>query len=69
MRIHGTVCEGEKRAVKLSAEKALAIRAMIGTQPQRIIAEKFGVSQSVVSNISTGALWKSATLMKQEESA
>lgn len=44
---------------KLTNEQVQIIKSLIGRQSQSSIAEKFGISQSTVSAISVGKLWKS----------
>jgi hypothetical protein len=41
----------------LSKEQAEEIRAQKGTCPQRILAERYGVTQQQISNIQRGHSW------------
>jgi len=59
---HSENCEDRSRhgssGKVLSFEKAEAIRAMKGRLTQKQIAEKFGVSQCLVSSVQLGRIWK-----------
>lgn len=57
---HGTVLKGEQViGSKLTADRVLAIRAALAKkEPQRLIAERFGICQSAVSFINTRRNWK-----------
>lgn len=56
MRNHGSAPRGERNGNgKLSEEEARAIKAAVGTH--RAIAERFGVSDALVSRIRSGHLW------------
>lgn len=58
MIAHGTSQRGERQWMsKLTAAQVLEIRAMIGTMPQRRIAERFGVSFQTISSIRCGKNW------------
>lgn len=53
--------KGERNsAVKLTQEAVLLCRQLAGSVPQRILAERFGVSQSAISLAVSGANWASA---------
>lgn len=55
---HGTTARGERGGTaKLSEESVLAIRAISGI-PQQAIAERFGVSQALVSKVMRRQLWR-----------
>lgn len=55
--VHGTTNRGEQcGSSKLTEADVREIRQMSGTQ--REIAEKFGVAQSAISKIMTGATWR-----------
>lgn len=55
---HGTMLTGAKNPqAKLTDEDVRGIRSLLGSLSQRKIAEKFGVSQMIVSRISRGQLW------------
>lgn len=56
----GKTRQGEKSLMsKLTAEQVREIKraASVRTQTQRAIADRFGISQSLVSMISTGVVW------------
>lgn len=55
--IHGTLRFGEAVAKKLTANDVEAIRAMRGAEPQQVTADRFGVSQTMVSRIQLGKAW------------
>ena len=44
-------------SAKLSAANVVQTRALKGVQPQRQIAQRFGISQSNISTIQTGKTW------------
>lgn len=50
-----------RRSGKLTAADAAEIRALSGTVSQAMIARRFGVTQSLVSVIVNGAIWKEQT--------
>lgn len=55
---HGTHGRGEQSGTaKLTEIKVREIRALCGTQPQRSIASRFGISEALVSMIKTGKCW------------
>ena len=55
---HGTTTRGSKSASALVVEDQVRdIRKLLGIVPQREIAERFGIHQTTVSNIATGATW------------
>lgn len=59
--IHGTKALGTyRRNPKLSAEKAVAIRALQGKYTQAVIAAQFGVSDTTVRAIFARRLYKEA---------
>ncbi len=49
----------ESRVVKLTPDDVREIRRMLGTTTQRAIAERFGVSETVISRIKLGKSWSS----------
>lgn len=58
---HGRTARGEKNlgANKLTEEQAREIKCMLTKRiPQRAIARRFGVSQTTVTFINTGRLWR-----------
>lgn len=48
-----------RRAQKLDAEKAAAIRASV--EPTRVLAERYGVDPSLIQGIRRGRYWRQAT--------
>lgn len=57
--IHGTHNKGEKNGqCRLKESEVLEILSLKGTAPQRIIAEKFHVSESSIARIIAGTYWK-----------
>ncbi len=60
---HGTLYFGERHAfAKLTAKQVREIReaAIAGREPQRVIAKKYGIQQSYVSEIKCGRKWRLA---------
>lgn len=58
-RRHGTLQWGEKHTLsKLTEDDVRQIRALVGTMPQKQIAERFGVAQSRVSKIANRLEWR-----------
>jgi hypothetical protein len=58
MLIHGTIPRGTERPnAKLNDENIREIRKIGSTMSQREIADKFGISQGIVSEILTGKRW------------
>lgn len=57
---HGTVSLGSKNpSAKLSEREVAEIRSLIGCHvSQRRIAERFGVSQTLISQIKVGKVWQ-----------
>lgn len=55
---HGTLRHGEAAAKKLTAADVADILALRGKEFQRVTAERFGISQTLVSRIYRGAAWK-----------
>lgn len=49
----------QNREAKLTAEAVREIRAMRGRAGQKVLAEQFGVSVSVVSRVQLGNAWRS----------
>lgn len=57
--IHGTECRGsERHNTKLTEEAVREIRALLGTQTQASIADKYGVNFTVISAIKRGKTWR-----------
>lgn len=55
---HGTHGKGEKNShAKLTEADAMAIKSLVGKEPQRSTAKRFGVSQTTVSDIRSGRRW------------
>lgn len=55
-RRHGTLCQGERHyAAKLTEAQVAEIRA--STDLQRVLAARYGVQQSAISRIRSGARW------------
>jgi hypothetical protein len=46
-----------ERGIKLTKDKVMEIRGLIGTETQAAIAKRFGVSQSSVCDIAKGRTW------------
>jgi hypothetical protein len=60
---HGTDAAGSKNtAAKLSEKEIVEIRSLIGRISQEKIAEKFGVTQTLISKIKVGKLWQHVAL-------
>lgn len=57
MHLHGTISRGDRHATKLNSYVVRSIRTLLPTMAQSTIAERFGISQSMVSQISTGKAW------------
>lgn len=56
---HGTSLHGERHPnSKLADNEIREIRSLRGSLPQRVIAERFGVDQTTVSNIQVGKTWR-----------
>ena len=56
--IHGTIVRGERHPqAKLTEEDVRAIRSLIGTDTQKKIAKKLGVSYRQVAHVATGYCW------------
>lgn len=59
---HGAVATGERNgSAKITAEIARKIMAAKGTDTQKAIARRFGISKTNVGQIHRGTIWKSAT--------
>ncbi|MGA0604923.1 hypothetical protein ACO2Q0_02900 [Phenylobacterium sp. VNQ135] len=54
---HGTLRHGEAAAKKLTAEDVEEIWALRGSEPQRVTAHRFGISQTMVSRIYRRKAW------------
>ena len=60
MKEHGTVLAGSKNPrAKLNEKDVSEIRSLMGRVSQQRIAEKFGVSQELISRIKLGKAWRS----------
>jgi hypothetical protein len=59
--LHGTLAYGQSNAAsKLTLEDVQEIKAAIGTAPQKVLAERYGVSQAAITFIATGRNWSRA---------
>lgn len=59
--IHGTANLGERNgSAKLTEADVLEIRSMKGMRTQQKIADKFGVSRSLISMLHSGKVWEAA---------
>lgn len=59
--VHGTHNRGERcGTAELTEAEAIEIRSLKGREHQSSLAKRFGVSQSTVSRIQNGKLWKHA---------
>ena len=57
-RTHGTATSGERNGgAKLTADDVQKIRSLQGKLTQREIAALFGVGQSTISMVHSGAIW------------
>lgn len=55
-----TINKGSKHPMsKLTEEKVVEIRRLLGKEKQKDIAKKFGISPSVISAIKCGRIWRS----------
>ena len=56
---HGTRNHGERNGMsKLTAEQVAEIRSLRGMTPQKVLADRFGIDQSAVSDIQLRKLWR-----------
>jgi hypothetical protein len=59
---HGTDSVGSRNSnAKLNEKEVSEIRLLIGSLPEWKIAEKFGVTQTLISHIKRGKVWRNAT--------
>lgn len=65
-KLHGTHQNGQRGPnAKLKDAQVVKILKLLGSMPQKLIAEKFRVSQSTIGFISSGKTWRHIDRTKQ----